>query len=215
MVTKKTCVIWPALAFWIDAFANKNKSVKSRIDHWLANFQNLSTSWCVVPNLFHKDSKQSQTVAPLHGQLDVAYVVISHVEQQLQSLIVYIYIYIMFISIARTLFRGHKYDQICFSNFWFFKSIRISVAAQVGKRLIVINFGLQKYEVGRWYCLVHFLLLIPLQIANDAIIRKKNNQKSEILPPHEFLMGTALWGSKPSNLGGFGRVWDLLFYCRS
>ena len=66
---------------------------KRRIDHWLANFQNPSTSWCVVPNLFHKDSKQSQTVAPLHGQLDVAYVVISHVEQQLQSLILHIYIY--------------------------------------------------------------------------------------------------------------------------
>ena len=142
---------------------------KRRIDHWLANFQNPSTSWCVVPNLFHKDSKQSQTVAPLHGQLDVAYVVISHVEQQLQSLILHIS---LFFHRQDTVSRPEIWSNML-QHAWFFKSIRISVAAQVGKRLIVINFGLQKYEVGRCYCLAHFLLLIPLQIANDAIIRKK------------------------------------------
>ena len=65
-------------------------------------------------------------------------------------------------------------------------------------------------QITGGYCLALIFVVDPS--ANcEWCDQKRKKKKREILPPHEFLMGTASWGSKPSNFGGFGRVWDLLF----
>ena len=109
---------------------------------------------------------QHYSSPPLHGQLDVAYVVIFH-EQPLRSLIICIYIYIMYIYIyiVCIYIYIHIYVYIyiyIYIYVFFHRQDTVSrplkyhhlyakqqlLIFQVGKRLIVINFGLQKYEVG-------------------------------------------------------------------